>query len=55
MSLRPAHLFGSLHLAVEEEGAKQAAVQVVQDGDQEMLVEFKGIGELWREEKNITI
>ena len=51
VSLPPAHLFGSLHLAVEEEGAKQAAVQVVQDGDQEMLIEFKGVGELWRRKK----
>ena len=46
MSGPHAHLFGSLHLTVEEEGAKQTAVQVVQDGDQKMLIEFKGIREL---------
>lgn len=39
-------LFCPLLVTVTEEGSEQAAVSVVDDGDQEMLVEFKCIREL---------
>lgn len=39
-------LFCPLLVTVTEEGSEQAAVGVVDDGDQEMLVEFKCIWEL---------
>lgn len=39
-------LFCPLLVTVTEEGSEQTAVGVVNDGDQEMLVEFKCIWEL---------
>lgn len=40
-------------LAVIQEGAKQAAVEVVQHGDKEELVELKGCWELQSEREDI--
>lgn len=38
-------------LAVVEEGPEAAAVQVIQDGQQEALVELEGCGELRKRKK----
>lgn len=40
------YLFKSELLGVVKEGAKQTAVEMIQDGDQQMLVKLKGIREL---------
>ena len=40
------YLFGSLHVTVTKEGSKEAAVEVVQDHHQEVLVELKRIRKL---------
>ena len=47
-------LLDGVHLTVVEEGAEQTAVQVVQDGDQEMLVELKRIRELQHKQRTFS-
>lgn len=47
------NLLNSFLLAVVEECAKQAAIQVVQDGDEEQLVELERSWELNNKQKNI--
>lgn len=46
------HVLVSCALAVVEEGSEATAVEVVQDGQQEALVELKGCGKLTGEEED---
>lgn len=46
------YLLHSLLLTAAQEGPKQTAVQVIQDGDQEVLIELKCCRKLLAEIKN---
>ena len=49
------YLFGPLHVTVPKEGAKETAVQVVQDHHQEVLVELKRIRKLQQNKTLYTL